>query len=319
MEQRQSRVENMEGLNVLVTGANGFLGSWLCNSLKGNVYALKKEDIKHSMLDEKRVTILNGDVTNARFIEDAIKKHSIGMCVHLAAQTIVGEANKNPLPTIETNVMGTVNVLEASRKLGVKVVIASSDKAYGEQALPYVEGMPMKGLHPYDASKSCADLLAQTYYNTYGIPVAITRLANIFGPRDTNFSRIVPSASLAIAKEEKPIIRSDGSPVRQYIYVEDAVSGYMELIEKMNAGKCFGEAFNFGSTDPLSVYEMVKNIMKAASMQGEPIIKGERTKGEIQEQYLSSKKAKKMLGWKPAVSLEEGLKRTLAWYAKVFA
>ncbi|MBI4019245.1 MAG: GDP-mannose 4,6-dehydratase [Candidatus Aenigmarchaeota archaeon] len=308
----------MEGLNILVTGGNGFLGSWLSNELanKGaTVFALFDKDNPGSVFDSRLSTAIKGDIRDMTFVKKTIEKNNINICVHLAAQTIVSEANKNPVVTLETNIRGTYNVLECARLLGIKVVVASSDKAYGYQKeLPYTEETPLRGLHPYDASKSCADLIAQAYHNTYGVTVVITRLANIFGGGDMNMSRIVPSAAVSIARNEAPVIRTDGTPVRQYIYVEDAVRAYMKIIEKID--DVAGEAFNFGSSKPMTVYDIVKAMMNAANMKGEPIIRGESIKGEIHSQYLSSDKALKMLGWKPAFAMEDSLKKTIAWYRK---
>ncbi len=306
----------MEGLNILVTGGNGFLGSWLSNALasKGfKVFALFDKDNPGTVFDPGLAKAIKGDVRDLAFVKKTMKKNGIRICVHLAAQTIVSEANKTPVETMETNIRGTYNVLECARLLGVKVILASSDKAYGRQKiLPYTEETPLRGLHPYDVSKSCADLIAQAYHNTYGLPVVITRLANIFGGGDMNISRIVPSAAMSIARNEAPVIRSDGTPVRQYIYVEDAVRAYMKIIEKID--DVAGEAFNFGSSKPMTVYDLVKTMMNTAGMKGEPIVKGIPIKGEIHSQYLSSDKALKMLGWKPVFAFEDSLEKTIVWY-----
>jgi CDP-glucose 4,6-dehydratase len=305
-------------VNILVTGGNGFLGSWLCNRLsnKEKVFALYNEEINGSILDKESVTVIKGDVKDFEFVKKSIEENNIDLCVHLAAQTIVAKANNDPLPTLATNIIGTYNILEASRLLGKKVILASSDKAYGNQEiLPYKEGTPLQGNHPYDVSKSCADLIAQAYYNTYKTPIVVTRLANIFGGGDMNINRVVPDTCIALAKGEKPVIRSDGSPIRQYIYVEDAVNGYIKIIEKMLKGnEIDGMVFNLGSSEPMSVYKFVKMMMDLANMKEEPEIQRGDMKGEIHSQYLSSDLAHEILGWEPKFDLGMSLKKTIDWY-----
>jgi CDP-glucose 4,6-dehydratase len=315
---------NLEGKNVLVTGANGFVGSWLCKKLldmKVNLFALIKEHIQGSVfnsLDSNSLVKISGDVQDFDYMSSLIKTNEISICFHLAAQTIVGKSNINPLETFRTNVLGTCNMLEASRINDIEVfILASSDKAYGTQKnLPYTEDSPLKGTFPYDASKSCADIIAQSYFYMYELPVSITRSVNIYGGGDMNFSRIFPDTIRSLIKKERPVIRSDGTPVRQYIYVDDVVNGYISIAE--NFEKVKGEAFNFGSSDPISVLDVVKLITYFYGTKTQPLIKGDDSKGEIHSQYLSSKKARKLLEWEGSVELEDGVKRTIEWYKNHF-
>ncbi|MBU2560310.1 GDP-mannose 4,6-dehydratase, partial [archaeon] len=264
--------------------------------------------------------IVSGDITDLATVERIFNEYEVNTCFHLAAQALVGVANRSPLSTFESNIKGTWNVLEAARnsKTFEGMVVASSDKAYGEhENLPYTEEFCLNALHPYDASKACADILARTYFNTYGLSVAVTRCANIYGGGDLNFSRIIPDTIQSILSDKPPIIRSDGTPVRDYMYIADAVGAYLTLAEKL--GKVKGEAFNFGTNSPIGVSELVDKIIKISGKTHlRPIIKGE-AKGEINMQYLKSEKAANLLGWKPKYSLEEGLKETIAWYDKYFA
>jgi len=266
--------------------------------------------------------IVKGNLTDYSAVERAFNEYEIEACFHLAAQAIVGIANRSPLSTFESNIKGTWNVLEAARNSEVlkKLIIASSDKAYGEhERLPYKEDYCLNALHPYDASKACADILARTYYNTYDLPVCVARCANIYGGGDLNFSRLVPDTIRAVLESKNPRIRSDGTPVRDYLYIKDVVSAYLTLGEKLEKVK--GEAFNFGSNAPISVLELVTKILEFSSSKGlRPIIKGKgKPKGEIDRQYLSSEKAEKLLGWMPKYELEKGLKETLEWYKSYFA
>ena len=317
-----------KGVNVLVTGVNGFVGSGIAKTLveKGaGVVALLRDDIPGSPFEYSKVRgrlrgIVNGDLTNYQVVQRAFNEYEIEACFHLAAQAIVGVANRSPLSTFESNIKGTWNVLEAARNSEVlgKLVIASSDKAYGEhEKLPYNEDYCLNALHPYDASKACADILARTYYNTYNLPVCIARCANIYGGGDLNFSRLVPDTIRSILQGGNPIIRSDGTPVRDYLYIKDAVSAYLTLGEKL--GKVKGEALNFGSDQPISVLELVTKILEISGSDLRPIIKGTgKIKGEIDRQYLSSEKAGKLLEWVPRYELEDGLKETFEWYKSYF-
>lgn len=316
-------------VNVLVTGANGFVGSWISKALTGegaSVVALLRDEVPNSAMDffgirEKLRGIVKGDLADYRTIERALNEYEVEACYHLAAQAIVGIANRSPLSTFESNIKGTWNLLEAARNSDVKrLVVASSDKAYGEHSgLPYKEDYCLNALHPYDASKACADILARTYYKTYGLPVCVTRCANIYGGGDLNFSRLVPDTIRAVLHDKNPIIRSDGTPVRDYLYCKDAVSAYLTLGEKLDRVK--GEAFNFGSNAPISVLELVTKILAlSGNKKLRPIIKGTgKTDGEIERQYLSSEKAKKLLGWAPRYEFEKGLKETFEWYKSYFA
>ncbi|MBU0547568.1 MAG: GDP-mannose 4,6-dehydratase [Candidatus Omnitrophica bacterium] len=311
---------------VFITGANGFLGGHLVKralSYKTKVIVLIKEDIRLSLFKVENLgskcQIYKGDLSNSKLIDSIFKNNKIDVCFHMAAQTIVGIANNSPTGTLKTNIQGTWNMLEAVRNFGVKaMVVASSDKAYGEhKKLPYKEDAPLIALNPYDASKSCTDILSRTYANTYKLPIAVTRCANIYGPGDSNFSRIVPDTCRAIINGKNPVIRSDGTPLRDYVFVEDIVNAYFALAGSLlNKRIMFGEAFNFGVDKPISVIALVKKIINiSGNLRLTPEIKGRgKIKGEIDKQYLSSVKAKRILGWSPKWRLEEGLKITYRWY-----
>jgi CDP-glucose 4,6-dehydratase len=238
---------------------------------------------------------------------------------HLAAQTIVGVANREPLATFETNIKGTWNILEACRRVGgvSRIVIASSDKAYGDQlVLPYSETTPLQGEHPYDVSKSCADLISRAYYVSYGLPVCITRCGNFYGGGDLNFNRIVPSTIRAALREKPVVIRSDGTFIRDYFYAKDGVLAYLHLAEQMDRKEILGEAFNFSNELQISVRGMVDKVLELMDKTHlEPVVLN-RAKNEIKHQYLSADKARKMLGWESKYALEEGLKETIEWYKK---
>ncbi|MDP7179752.1 MAG: GDP-mannose 4,6-dehydratase [Candidatus Woesearchaeota archaeon] len=312
-----------EGKNVLITGANGFIGSYVTKALvdKGaNVTALIRDKIPNSNLilsgTANKINLIEGCLTDIDVIKRALNEYEIDTIFHLAAQAIVTTANRSPLSTFESNIKGTWNVLEACRlhELTKRVVIASSDKAYGDQEkLPYTEESPLLGLYPYDASKACADILSQSYHKTYKLPVAITRLANTYGGGDLNFSRIIPDTIRAIINNKAPIIRSDGTPVRDYMYVEDAASAYITLAENLDNEEVVGKGFNFGTNTPVSVIELVNKMLKAANSELKPVIQG-TAKSEIDKQYLDSSKVKRIMGWEPKFSLDEGLKATIEWY-----
>jgi CDP-glucose 4,6-dehydratase len=312
---------NWKSKHVFVTGGDGFVGSWLVKKLVdegAEVTVLLRDRKCDSRLKElgiNKVNCVYGELEDLRLITRAFNEYSIEIAFHLAAQTIVGIANKSPLSTFESNIKGTWNILEAARILNLKrLVIASSDKAYGDQeTLPYTEEFCLKGSHPYDVSKSCADLIARAYAKTYGLNVAITRCGNIYGGGDSNWSRIFPGTIMSLLKGEKPLIRSDGTLVRDYIYVEDAVDAYMTLAEAMENGKLAGEAFNFGTNRPISVIELVKLIMKTLDKKGDITVLG-NAPNEIREQYLDSTKARRVLGWTPKHTLEQGIKKTYDWY-----
>lgn len=311
---------------IFITGANGFLGSHLVKralSYKARVIVLIKEDIRFSLFNfeglEKKCKIYRGDLVDRKLINSIFKNNKIDVCFHLAAQTIVGIANNAPESTLKTNIGGTWNMLEAVRVFGAKaMIVASSDKAYGEhKKLPYKEDAALVGLHPYDASKSCTDILSRAYANTYKLPIVVTRCANIYGPGDANFSRIVPDTCRSAARNKNPIVRSDGTPLRDYVFVEDVVDAYFILARKLLDKKiAFGEAFNFGVNKPINVITMVKKIIDVSGnkyLVSKILGKG-KIKGEIDRQYLSSVKARKVLGWKPKCPLQKGLEITYKWY-----
>lgn len=310
---------------VFVTGATGIVGSWLVKELlaKGaDVIALIRDADPRSQLyrsgNIQKVSAVNGALENFATLERAINEQEIDTVFHLGAQTIVGTAYRNPLHTFEVNIRGTYNLLEACRvhpDLVKRVVIASSDKAYGNsQKLPYTEDMPPLGRHPYDVSKSCTDLIAQAYYHTYNLPVVVARCGNIYGGGDLNWSRIIPGTIRSLFYGQSPVIRSDGTNTRDYIYVEDAVNAYTMIAEAADRKDVRGQAFNFGPEQPRTVLEIVDTLRHLMGREDiEPLILNS-AKIEIRDQYLSSQKAKQILGWVPRYSLLEGLRETVAWY-----
>jgi len=314
---------------VLVTGCTGLLGSWLTAALVdagAAVVGLIRDEVPHSHLRrsgyEKRIAVVRGDVTDYALVERALNEYEVETVFHLAAQTIVPIANRAPLSTFETNIKGTWTVLEAARRTPTvsRIVVASSDKAYGvHDSLPYTEDAPLLGCYPYDVSKACADLIARAYAATYGLPVAVTRCANLYGGGDLNWSRIFPGTIRSALRGERPVIRSDGTMVRDYLYVRDAVSAYLSLAEQLERPEIRGQAFNFGMDAPRSVLEIVETIIAVVGQPGlEPLILGQAT-GEIKAQYLGSEKARRLLGWAPAYSLEQGLQETVTWYRAFLA
>jgi CDP-glucose 4,6-dehydratase len=314
---------------VLVTGATGLLGGWIVNSLierRADVVCVVRDWVPQSELVRRnmleKVKVARGDVRDQAFLERALNEFEIDTVLHLAAQTIVGTANRNPVSTFETNVAGTWALLEASRRCPKvrQIVLASSDKAYGDQPkLPYTEDMPLQGSHIYDASKSCADLVAQSFAHVYGVPVAITRCGNFYGGGDLNWNRIVPGTIRSILRGERPVIRSDGTFIRDYIYAEDAVGAYLYLAEHLAKDQQLrGEAFNFSNETQVTVRDLVERILKAMGSSLKPEVLNEAS-NEIRHQYLSAEKARKVLGWKPLFTLETGLERTIAWYRKFLA
>lgn len=313
---------------VLVTGVYGFLAGHLTEALLSagsRVVGLYRDRPAESYLQieglDERLTLVPGDVTNIGECKSAIADHSCSVVFHLAAQSIVGVANRNPAGTFETNIGGTWRVLDAARqinetdKLVEAVVVASSDKAYGDQPdLPYSEDSPLVGMYPYDASKACADLISRTYHNTYDLPVSVTRCGNMFGPGDLNLSRIVPDTIRAVLAGNDPVIRSDGSPKRDYLYVRDAADGYMTLAEETVRGPAAGRAYNFGTGEPLSVLELVQQIIEVSGKGDiEPDIQG-TSWGEIKHQYLDATRAKQELGWEPQTPMSTALAETYRWY-----
>jgi CDP-glucose 4,6-dehydratase len=319
--------EAWRGRRVLVTGCSGFVGSWLTQELVAQgaeVVGVLRDQIRDSWLyrsgTSQRMTLVSGALEDLLFVQRVLNEYGIQAVFHLAAQSQVGVANRSPLSTFQSNIVGTCHVLEACRTLPagqlVALIVASSDKAYGEQALPYTEANPLLGRYPYDASKACADLLAQTYARTYGLPVGIVRCANIYGGGDLNFNRLIPETIRAILGDQRPVIRSDGKFLRDYLYVGDAVSAYLSLGAAVAAGRQRGEAFNFGGDRPVSVLDVVRMLLELTKHSAlEPDIRNE-ARGEIRDQYLSSAKAARELGWKPQVPLREGLRETVQWYQR---
>ena len=309
---------------VFVTGATGLVGSWVVRSLLdhgADVVALIRDWVPESELIAggllPRVTVVRGDVCDQPLLERALGEFEIVTIMHLAAQTIVPIANRNPVSTFETNVAGTWRLLEAARRCPTvkQIVLASSDKAYGESdVLPYLETMALDPVHPYDVSKACAELVARSYARTWGLPVAITRCGNFFGGGDLNWNRLVPGTIRSLLRDERPLIRSDGTPVRDYLYVEDAVTAYMCLAEQLADNPALaGAAFNFSTETRLTAREVVARITELMGSTLAPVLLNEAT-NEIPRQYLDAGKARRVLGWQPAFGLEEGLKRTIAWY-----
>ena len=308
----------------LVTGGTGFLGGWLIKhllNLGADIVCLVRDWVPKSELIRANLTeqvkVVRGDICDPVLLERTLGEYEIETVFHLAAQTIVGIANRNPVSTFNTNIAGTWALLESCRRSPkVKsIVIASSDKAYGDQEkLPYDETTPLQGRHPYDVSKSCADLIAQSYFTTYKMPVAITRCGNFYGGGDLNWNRIVPGTIRFIIRGQRPVIRSDGKFVRDYFYIEDSAAAYIMLAEKVTGNSTLhGKAFNFSNETPVSALKIVELIIKLMDSKLKPIILNEAS-NEIREQYLSSSKARKVLKWKPLVTLDEGLSRTISWY-----
>ena len=309
--------------NVFVTGITGFLGSHLARALVArgaNVVGLIRDRVPRSFLYEdqtdRRVTLVEGNLEDLALLERALGEHEIDTVFHVAAQAIVGVANRNPISTFRANIEGTWNLLEACRRspLVRRVVVASSDKAYGDQpVLPYDEAMPLRGRHPYDVSKSCADLIAQAYHTSYGLPVCITRCGTLYGPGDLNFNRIIPQTIRSVQNGESPVISSDGTLIRDYFYVEDAVSAYLMLAEQIETLDLGGEAFNFSNEAQMTVREIVARILMLMHSDL-PVTVLNEAGNEIRHQYLSAEKARSILGWRPAYTVEEGLARTIPWY-----
>ncbi len=308
----------------LVTGATGLVGGWLVKWLVAagaDVVCLVRDWVPQCELVRsgqiEGVKVVRGDIRDQALLERTLGEFEIDTVFHLAAQTIVGIANRNPVSTFESNIQGTWALLEAARRSPAvrQIVIASSDKAYGDQqVLPYDEDAPLEGRHPYDVSKSCADLIAQTYAKSYDLPVAVTRCGNFYGGGDLNWSRIVPGTVRALLAGQRPVIRSDGSLIRDYFYVEDGAAAYMMLAEKLAAEPALrGQAFNFSNELQVTVLQLTEALTKVVGSALQPDIRNE-AKNEIQHQYLTAAKARRMLGWEPLFTLETGLERTVEWY-----
>ena len=309
--------------SVAVTGATGFLGSHLTGELVelgANVVVLVRDEVPSTSIAQRwtnRVTVVRGNVEDQALLERTIGEYEVHTVLHLAAQSQVGVANRSPASTWSANIAGTWSVLEAARRSSTveQVVTASSDKAYGTQPeLPYDESMPLLARNPYDVSKACADLLAASYAHTWDLPVCITRCGNLFGPGDVNWERLVPGTIIAFMAGRRPVIRSDGTLVRDYLYVRDAALAYLRLAEAMaEDGDLHGEAFNFSAETPVSVLELVAILQRIMGTDLEPDVRA-TARNEIPSQHLSAAKARKLLGWYPQWSLEGALADTIAWY-----
>ncbi len=313
---------------VLVTGATGLLGGWLVQRLVAqgaDVVALVRDWVPQSTLLStdlmRHVTITRGDVRDQAVLERVMGEYEIDAVFHLAAQTIVGVANRNPVSTLDSNIRGTWALLEAARRspLVKAIIIASSDKAYGDHdTLPYDERAALQGRHPYDVSKSCADLISTMYATTYGLPVAITRCGNFYGGGDLNWNRLVPGTIRSALRGKRPVIRSDGSLIRDYFYVEDGAAAYMTLAEALHARpELRGEAFNFSNELQVDVLTLARKILERVGSSLDPDVRNDAAH-EIQHQWLSAAKARRVLDWAPAFTLDEGLDRTIAWYPEFF-
>lgn len=312
-----------------VTGATGLVGGWLVKRLLAagtDVVCLIRDWVPQSDLARsqvlEQVKVVRGDICDQALLERVLGEYEIDTVLHLAAQTTVGVANRNPVSTFEVNIQGTWSLLEACRRSPrvKQIVLASSDKAYGDQEqLPYDEHTPLQGQHPYDVSKSCADLIAQTYAKSYGSPVTITRCGNFYGGGDLNWNRIVPGTIRSIIRGQRPIIRSDGNYVRDYFYVEDGAAVYMLLAEQLaSRPELRGEAFNFSNELQVTVSELVQSILLAMDSDLEPDVRNEAS-NEIRYQYLNAAKARELLDWAPLFSLDQGLQNTIKWYREFFA
>lgn len=313
---------------VFVTGCTGLVGAWTVRELLSrgaHVVGLVRDQVSGSELYrtglDRRIDLVRGKVESAKFLERVLAEYEIQTVFHLAAQTIVGIANRSPLSTFEANIKGTWCLLEAARRCGYNphVIVASSDKAYGDQsALPYTEDAPLLGRHPYDASKSCTDIIALTYAHTYGMPVCVTRCGNFFGGGDLNWNRIVPGTIRSVLSEERPVIRSDGTNIRDYFYVKDGAAAYLHLAERMaRQPEILGHAFNFSTEIRVPALEIVGHILKLMGSPLQPLVLGTAS-NEIKHQYLSSTKARTMLEWLPRYDLQSALHETIDWYRTYF-
>jgi CDP-glucose 4,6-dehydratase len=335
MAGRKSSMESMvnrtfwQDRPTFVTGGTGLVGSWLVQRLVesgADVICLVRDWVPQSELVRagtiERVKVVRGDIRDRDMLERALGEYEVDTVIHLAAQTIVTIANRNPISTFETNITGTWNLMEACRRSPKvkQIVMASSDKAYGDQEiLPYDESTPLQGQHPYDVSKSAADLITHTYAKSYDLPVAITRCGNFYGGGDLNWNRIIPGTIRSILRGQRPIIRSDGEYIRDYFYVEDGAAAYMLLAEQLAAHpKLKGEAFNFSNEIQVTVRQIVSEIIKLMGSDLQPDIRNEVT-NEIRHQYLSAKKARDLLNWHPLFTLDEALVKTIEWYRGFFA
>ncbi|EKN67603.1 sporulation NAD-dependent epimerase/dehydratase YfnG [Neobacillus bataviensis LMG 21833] len=313
-----------EHRNVFVTGCTGFVGRHLVQELlqKGAKVTGLVRNIHFSILQEesfKRMNLVNGSVEDLQVIKQSIEDFEIDTVFHVAAQADVGFATQNPVATFETNIRGTWNVLEACRQTSVKrVIVTSSEKAYGDQSpTPYIETLPLQGRYPFDVSKSCADLLTNTYFQTYQLPACIIRCGNLFGEGDLNFNRIIPYTIQSVLQNKVPEIRNDGTIVRDFFYIRDAVEAHLLAAEKLESRKLAGEAFNFGYENPQTILAVVERIINMLKSDLRPFIQ-HQVSHESKHPYLSAKKAKELLDWHPAFDLDTGLESTIAWYQKYF-
>lgn len=321
---------NWRGKSVLVTGCTGLLGSWMTHRLLAegaHVVGLIRDSVPRSHLfaanAEQQLVRVHGDVRDQKLMERVIGEYEVEVVLHLAAQALVGVANRNPAETFDVNIKGTWSVLESARRIGgVKaVIVASSDKAYGASAhLPYTEATPLVGRHPYDVSKSCADLITQSYAHSYDLPVGITRCGNLFGGGDLNWNRIVPGTMRSVLEGSAPIIRSDGTMTRDYIYIQDAVNAYLQFAAALIEDPALkGKAYNFGNNRPMSVIELVREILQVCNREDlQPQVLGQAS-NEIKDQFLDSTLSQNELNWQPQFSLKDGLERTFGWYEKYFS
>ena len=328
------RVKTWRGRRVFVTGATGVIGLHLTRALErygADVTVLVRDWVPRARslgewLDGKgNVTVVRGDLADRDLLSRVLAEYETEFLFHLGAQTIVRAGNVSPVTTFAANIAGTWNLLEAARTTGMydgglsAICVASSDKAYGTAAtLPYTEKMPLCGEHPYDVSKSCTDLIARSYAVTYDLPVCIARMGNIYGPGDLNFNRIIPGTIRSVLEGKAPVIRSDGTPVREYFYVADAVDAYLTMAERIDRPGVRGQAFNFSSGERCTVREVVDLILSRMGSRLKPRVLA-TGRHEIQEQYLSIAKARKVLKWKPRTRLAGGLEETIAWYREVLA
>ncbi|EHN09181.1 NAD-dependent epimerase/dehydratase [Patulibacter medicamentivorans] len=324
--------QSMRGRSVFVTGAYGMLGAWLVRALLergAHVTVLRRDQVRASMLRldglEDQCAVVQGDLVAEGVVERAIGEYECDTVFHLAAQTIVGTANRSPVSTFEANIKGTWVLMEACRLQGVeRVIVAASDKAYGpHETLPYQEHFALQPKFPYDVSKAATDLIARSYWHTYGVPTAVTRLANIYGGGDLNRSRLLPEAIAAVLRGRAPVIRSDGSPERDFLYVEDAANAYLAICDQLDADadrpdeplQARGHAFNAGGDRPHSVKSVIDAVVRVSGVDLQPDIRGKGTpSGEIDRQYVDSTKLREQTGWAPLVGLDEGIERTISWY-----
>ena len=322
------------GETVLVTGAQGFLGGWLAERLLdagARVVVPRRDTPSDSRFRteaiEERCDVVQADITDYDAVLRLLNEYEVRVVFHLAAQTIVGKANRSPVSTWESNVRGTYTLLEACRtatSVGTpleRIVVASSDKAYGDQErLPYTEDQPLLARFPYDVSKACADYIARSYAVTYELPIAVSRLANIYGGGDMNFSRVVPDTARALVNGKRPVVRSDGSPERDYIYVEDAVDGYLALAQSLDRRELWGSAWNVGSGEAIPVLKVVETLIRVSGKDVEPDIQGKGVpEGEIDRQVLDATRAREELGWEQRFDLESGLREAWRWYEQALS